>query len=385
MDNIQLFALQQGASGPGGYLELDLYKEEPIKITKAIEAIENPQTTASSFSRTFRIPATSTNGQFMKAVFNVNSVDYDATQKAMAYINMEGSYFISGNIRLQNIIKNSGRGKIEYEIIFMGETSTFASVVGPKDLSQVDLTDPVSGQNLVHYRNYNNIQASWTKNLFNGAIIYPLVEWGYTYNAQKVPLQHTLSVYNATTSVKGFTRSDHPLTQSQFKPYLQAKYLWDRIFDNSGFSYRSTFLNSQLFKNLYTVMTNPSTSGPTLSSTITFKVGMNANQTAPTTPVLGGFPIKCNFVYSDNSNSFSTAGNGNFKAPFTGNYTFIVTEMFANYTAISSGSPKQFNLFIKPGTKPEISRPAYVNNIGGSSDRTKVYSNSSLSSTIINL
>jgi hypothetical protein len=384
MENIQLFALKQGGSGPADYLQLDLYKEEPIKITRSIEDIQSPQTTASAFSRTFRIPATSTNGEFMRAVFNVNSVDYDATQKAMAYINMDGSYFMSGNIRLQNIIKNSSRGKIEYEIIFMGETSTFASVVGPKNLSEVDLTDPVSGQTLIHDRNYANIRASWNKQLFNGVILYPLVEWGYTYDSStKVPQQHTLSVYNATTSIKGFTRSDHPLSQSQFKPYLQAKYLWDRIFDGAGFSYTSTFLNSQLFKNLYTVMTTPDTSGPTLSSTINFKAALNPNQgplTATGFPGTLPDPIKANFVYLDNSNSYSTAGIGKFIAPFNGNYSFTLSDVFLNYSASGSASgPLPFVISIQPEGGTKILHTAYVNNNGA--DFGKVYFNSGLTNT----
>jgi hypothetical protein len=383
MNNIQLFALKQGGTSPASYLQLDLYPEEPIKITKSVEAIENPQATTSAFSRTFRIPATSVNGDFMKAVFNVNSTDYDATQKADAYINLNGAYFISGNIRLQNIFKNSKLGKIEYEIIFMGETSNFASKVGPKNLSELDLTNPATGQNLVHFRNYTNIVASWSKTLFGGAVVYPLCEWGYDYTGG-VPDQSTLAVYSsATVNPKGFTNSANPLEVSQFKPFIQAKYLWDRIFDGAGFTYSSNFLNSQLFKNIYTVMTNKDTSGAELSSTLSFRVAMDPNQKFPNVSVFGGVSIRATFVYSDISNSYTTTNPGFFTAPYTGLYNFEITGMFANYTAISAGSPKTFTISVQATGKAAINKTAYVNNIGGSADKTKVYSDPGLTNTTI--
>ena len=385
MNNIQLFALKQGGTSPASYLQLDLYPEEPIKITKSVEAIENPQATTSAFSRTFRIPATSVNGDFMKAVFNVNSADYDATQKADAYINLNGAYFISGNIRLQNIFKNSKLGKIEYEIIFMGETSNFGSIVGPKNLAQLDLTDPATGQNLVHDRTYTNIRASWNKTLFGGAIVYPLCEWGYTYT-NGVPDQSTLAVYNATTAPKGFTDIGNPLEVSQFKPFIQTKYLWDRIFDGAGFTYTSSFLNSQLFSNLYSVMTNQDTSEAELSSTIEFRTAIDPNQVA--TQSLTSIRLKSTFVYSDNSNSYSTVDPGFFTAPYTGSYDFYIDDLFANYTStgvFANNVPNLHNFFItiRATGRPSSAVTKTVSMNFAGPDPTKCFSGTGFTNTLI--
>jgi len=393
MNNIQLFALQQGGSGPASYLQLDLYPEEPIKMTKSIEAIQDPQATTSAFSKTFRIPATHINGTFMKAVFNVNATDYDATQKADAYINVDGAYFISGNIRLQNIFRNSKRGKIEYEIIFMGQTSTFGSNVGPKNLSELDLTNPTTGQGLVHNRNYANVTASWSKTFLGGAVLYPLCEWGYTYDkTTKEPEQSTVSVYNAVTSKQGFTDSNHPLSLSQFKPYIQAKYLWDRIFDGSGgFTYESDFLDSQLFKNIYTVMTDQDTSEAILSSTLTFRVAMNPNQVTDNIYYFDSDQsLKCTFVYRDISNSFSTVSPGFFVAPYTGNYDISVDDMFVNWASRSPNynpapNRKTFTISIQAdgiNYKPPVSQTGWFDT--SATDKTPVYANTGLTSTKIN-
>ena len=110
MDYIQLYCQEQGATGYASYTEIDLYKTEPIKLTKSVQSLTDPTATTSTFSRTFRVPSTNSNGQYFKAVFNVNATDYDATQTADAYINVNGTYFIGGNVWLLNVFRNDATG-----------------------------------------------------------------------------------------------------------------------------------------------------------------------------------------------------------------------------------------------------------------------------------
>jgi hypothetical protein len=253
MELVQLYALQQGSSGYAGYTELDLYASEPIKLSLSVQGLENPQATTSSFSKTFRVPHTSANGRFFEGAFNVNGVDFDATKKALAYIMVNGLTFTEGNIRLNQIYRNDATGKIEYEIMYLGETSTFGAIVGPKDLSTLDLSA------YAHDLTYTAVTNSWNLNLFNGDIVYPLAEYGYTYTpsgGNEVPNQSTLSVYNGTTSTKGFTNSSNPLDPNQFRPMVRAKAIWDKIFEEAGFTYESTFLDTTFFKSLYMLSSN---------------------------------------------------------------------------------------------------------------------------------
>lgn len=313
MANIQLFAQKQGETGFSSYYELDLYKEEPIKITKNVEDAVDPQKTASNFSRTFRVPNTSVNGQFFKAVFNVNAIDFDATQKADAYINVNGTYFMSGNIRITQIYRNDSQGKIEYELIFMGETSTFASIVGPKDLSDLNLNQ------YAHTITYNQIQNSWNSSLFGGDIVYPLAEWGYTYTSG-VPDQSTLAFYQLPISQKGFTNSANPLDQNQFKPAIRAKAVWNKIFEEAGFTYESTFLDDDIFGNLYLISSNDAL--PTQNEASDFEaINSGFQSLASATP---GTQVKLEFptAFTNTGNDFYTT-TSKYIAPFTGApYTF---------------------------------------------------------------
>jgi len=330
MDAISLHAAMIDAPGnpndqaPGTFLsyrEIDLYDDEPIKFNKSIQSIEEPTATTSNFTRTFRVPANSGNGQYFKAVFNVNSTDFDATKKADAYININNAYFVGGNIRLTAIYTNGERSKVEYEIVFMGETSTFASVVAPKNMSEINLNA------LGHNFTYENVKLSWnagpgsTGGLLNGDVVYPLCEWGYTYGDDNQPEQATLSVYTGTTggSMKGFTNSLYPLLLTQFKPIVRAKRIWDAIFDDAGYTYESQFLDSMFFKNLYMVSTDVATSNAELVYTPYAIIGIPYS--GPTTLAFDNFTkVVANNEYEDNTNSFNPV-NSTYTIPFTGYYT----------------------------------------------------------------
>ena len=103
MANVQLFAKQQHT---GQFVALDLHVAEPIKLDLSVANINQPTDTNSVFSRTFKVPHTSVNGPYFEGVFNVNSLNFDASIKADAYILDNGIFFENGNIRLNAIYTN---------------------------------------------------------------------------------------------------------------------------------------------------------------------------------------------------------------------------------------------------------------------------------------
>jgi len=239
----QLFAKQQGTAN---YINLTLFDAEPIKLTLSVTNIMDPLAATSVFSQTFRVPHDSVNGPYFKGVFNINSMDFDASKKADAYVVDNGAAFTTGNIRLTNVFTNNTDNSIEYEIIFTGETADFGSKIGGGFLNEIDFTS------YNHIKNYTNIINSWTNMLFNGDLVYGLIEWGYDYNSANQPIDTTLS-YGFS---KSFTDSNNGLQLGQWKPQFRAKAIWDKVFENSGKTYDSVFLNSELFKQIYVITEN---------------------------------------------------------------------------------------------------------------------------------
>ena len=119
---------------------LDLYETQPIKLTLSIEDITNADAT-SVFSRTFKVPATLHNNEFFDNAFEIDGIDFDITIKKPAEIIVDGAEFKTGHVRLQKIFNNEDLDKIDYELLFLGETRDFSSAIGELTMCQLSLTD----------------------------------------------------------------------------------------------------------------------------------------------------------------------------------------------------------------------------------------------------
>ena len=228
---------------------LDLYETEPIKLTLSVEDITNAEA-KSVFSRTFRVPATPANNIFFKHAFLIDGIDYDVTVKKPAEIIVDGAEFRQGHIRLQRIFTNGAQDKIDYEIIFLGETRDFSSAIGDATMCSLNMPE------LSHVVNGSNITDSWdaypegslTDGLKNGDVLYPLVDFGNTYDENGNAEQTRVAVAG---SGNNFTSAGHPLELARLKPMIRARKIFGKIFENTGYTFTSTFLDSAFFKQVY--------------------------------------------------------------------------------------------------------------------------------------
>lgn len=311
--NVQLYAYE----GTTRY-ELDLYEEEPIKITLSSEEITDPTQINSTFSRQFRIPATSNNTRFFKYWYVAGVVDFDVTQKVKSEIHVDGILYRTGQIRLQAAYVNGAADHIEFEVVFLGETKDFASQIGEFNMNDLDLTDTA------HILNYSNIQNSWlspgdTNLLFDGAIRYIVAERGNAYDDNgdmiEVPgATYTGEVSNGRTD--SFTQSTHPIHLSQFTPIVNVKYLIDKIFELTDYTYSSTSVfNDPLFAD-YLYIDGIGTGVPyTPNSDARFNVQLYNYRPD------NYEPIPFNVINLNNSNAYNTT-TYKFTAPADGSYTF---------------------------------------------------------------
>lgn len=229
----------------GEYITLDTIKNEPIRLTMSFEDIADTAVT-SNYSQTFRLPHTNTNYQFFQTAFDVDGYDFDVTQKVEARIQVNGYDFVKGHMRLLKVFV-SNDSLIEYECVFFGETRDFASKIGNKTLNDLDFSD------YDHVLTHANVVTSWaaepTSNngLLNGDVIYPLVNFGNTYDENGAPNEPTIQVGGAN----GFTSSSYPLEAARFKPMIRVNEVFRRIMAEAEFDYDSNFLESELVRKMY--------------------------------------------------------------------------------------------------------------------------------------
>jgi hypothetical protein len=321
-----------------GFILLDLIEDNPIKLNLSVADIMDPTANPSTYSQTFRVPNTANNNLFFKSAFNINAVSFDATQKIESYIEDSNVTIAVGSIRLSNIITNNRDKNVEYEVTFFGEVSDFSAAIGGGFMNSLNLTA------YNHVKSYVNVVDSWSKNLFLGDVIYPLIEWGYDY-LDGQPVQNTLSYRDGTHSKNGFTSNSHPLSIDQFKPVIRAKVLFDAIFASSGFTYESTFLNGSDFMNQYIITEQTDTAVD--RKTAKFQAKGNASQSLNVTGVTKlFFP---NEIY-DTANSFNNA-NSIFTVPLTfpnpsDFFTFTISGATRMIFTGAPGTPITFDIQI---------------------------------------
>jgi hypothetical protein len=244
---------------------LDLYEDDPLKLNIIFD--DSDFGVVSDYSKSFRVPATKQNNLFFQQAFEINGIDFDVSVKREAQILVNGTEYKQGEIRLLKVYLSQDSKYADYEIFFLGEKKNLQTSIGEKTLCQLNLTG------LTHTLDWSAITTSWeaypsgttTSGLFQGDVIYPLVDFGNSYTATTGPTQYLPEIPLAEQAVIGsyvnsgsvyspqpyFTASTSPLEFERFKPMIRAKKIIDTIFEEAGFSYESTFFNSNFFRNLY--------------------------------------------------------------------------------------------------------------------------------------
>ena len=199
----------------GARYELDLYKEEPLKLTLSVEDTKDLPRVNSAFSQSFRIPATQTNSKVFKWWYEVNTVDFDITRRVAADIYVDGLFYKSGHIRIQAAYVNNDTSQVDLEIVFFGETRDFASQIGEITLSELNLTS------LNHDLTLTNVQNSWAGTLVNGDVRYALAVRGYDYDDDGMMVAGQAEIADQQQHVNSFQKSIHPLFINQFTPMVR--------------------------------------------------------------------------------------------------------------------------------------------------------------------
>lgn len=294
---------------------LDLYDLDPPKLNFSIEDITDTSA-RSVFSRTFRVPATPNNNTFFTNAFEINGVDFDITIKRSARLYVNGSLFRTGQLRLNNIYDNREGARIDYECLFLGETKDFGTSVGEAYLNELDLSG------YTHLLEYTAVTKSWeaypsgttTDGLFNGDILYPLIDFGVNYDNDGVPIETRISQNNTGDH---FTQNSHPLPANRFKPMIRAKVLWDKIFERAGYTYTSNFINSNRFLKMYVSAFGNEPNIETEDTENECNVITSSNGSFVTT-------VEFDTIISDAGNNFNTT-TYRYTAPETGTYEILVT------------------------------------------------------------
>tara|TARA_R110002072_G_scaffold12633_1_gene54261 strand:- start:3603 stop:6836 length:3234 start_codon:yes stop_codon:yes gene_type:complete len=225
-----------------GSVDVDLY-DDHIPLSLSIASFTDATSNTQSYSKDFQLPSTKNNDKIFTHIYDLNaSIEenddaFNPYIKTIATLKEDGIEIFSGELTLNSINKNTDG--ITYDVNLQSRVSGLAEVLKSRKLDNIDLT------HFNHDYNTTNIKASWTTGLVLAGgdttkdIKYPFVDW----------------TGNIT---EGNVAGDLELSRLEdaFKPFINVKYLFDKIFTEAGFSYESDFLNSDAFTKLFMDLNN---------------------------------------------------------------------------------------------------------------------------------
>jgi hypothetical protein len=216
--------------------ELDITKDFSQQITYAVDDLTNTDSKATSFSKTIVLPGTANNNrlfgnifEFSNSNFEVNNAqnifyNFNASKSAKARLEINGLQVMKGVLRLLEIIRDGDY--IEYEVALFGELGGFFSSLGAKKIEQLDFSD------YNHTYDVSAMTSSWDNANAGQGYYYPLIDYG-----------NVSPLTNASFAKKSFY-------WTAFRPALFVKEYINKIITSAGYTWSSTFMNTDFFKRL---------------------------------------------------------------------------------------------------------------------------------------
>jgi len=205
--------------------QIDLTDEVSIPLNFNIADIREPEKRSTTWSKTVILPGTTFNNQLFSNIWNVNAVinstgttnftpNFNPNLKAVAEITYNEATQFKGICQLLNV-NVTDKYEIQYEVAFFGELQNVYQFFNNKYLRDLDFSE------YNHKYTLYNQQLSWNN---TQGYVYPMIDYGFQINSR----------FNVTNMF----------------PALFVKTIIDKMFNDAGFTYQSTFFNSDIFKKL---------------------------------------------------------------------------------------------------------------------------------------
>jgi len=235
-----------------GQVICDLYKDESIPLSLSVDNFKNAAEKVQSYSKSFNLPATKRNNKIFTHLFEITTTQdaysFNPYIKTQAILKEDSYSIFEGYLKLIEIVNK--KGEISYNVNLYSEQISLKETLESRTFSDLDFTE------LEHDYHRTNIQGSWTNALplanaltdtfggfagttgatTTGVLKYPFCDW-----------TGTLALDNTVTP----PRLELSSLEDAFRPFIQLKYLIDRIFFDAGFTYTSNFFNTANFKRLF--------------------------------------------------------------------------------------------------------------------------------------
>ena len=248
-------AIPSGATNvlDNGQVIVDLYEDEDIPLSLSVDDFKNVAEQVQSYSKAFNLPSTKRNNKIFNAIFEItrsyDGVIFNPYRRTQCVLKQDGFILFEGYLRMLDVTDKEG--EISYNVNLYSEVIAIADLLKDRTFSDLDFTE------LEHEYNKSNIKRSWndsgnsivyTNPSTSGfrdsytTVRYPFVDWN-----------HQFIIANNPGGSSGPNDGNTQLTnlETAFRPFINIKYIIDRIFEATDFTYESSFFNEADFIKLY--------------------------------------------------------------------------------------------------------------------------------------
>ena len=237
-----------------GQVICDLYEDEDLPLTLSVDEFKNVAEKVQSYSKAFNLPATKRNNRIFDQVFEITrhldggSPLFNPYQKTQCVLKQDGFILFEGYLRLLDITDKEG--EISYNVNLYSEVIALADELKDLELRDLDFSE------IEHDYNKTQIQNSWNVSGTGISYLNPSTSgFRNDYSTVKYPFvnwNNQILVANGSTGTSAVLNNPELTVLAQaFRPFINIRYIIDRIFQASQFTYSSDFFNENDFNQLY--------------------------------------------------------------------------------------------------------------------------------------
>ena len=226
-----------------GQVICDLYEDEDIPLSLSVDNFKNVAEKVQSYSKSFDLPATKRNNKIFDNIFEITRTDtglnFNPYVKTKCVLKQDGYILFDGYLRLINI--KDKEGEISYSVNLYSEVVALADILKDRTFAELDFSE------LDHDYDYSEIRNSWQGQL----TVNPLPITSYANNTGVAGATTTnvlkYPFVNWTGQISLSSTTNNPVLpslESAFRPFIRIKYLINKIFELTPFTWSSDFFDA---------------------------------------------------------------------------------------------------------------------------------------------
>lgn len=211
---------------------VELTEDSSVALNYSISDISEPDKVKGDFSKTITLPGSKAVNKVFSKVFEINvdltGASYNPNVKAEALYTVGDIEIIDGFVKLNKINWSNGVCH-SYEVNIFGRNANLFTDIGESKLEELDLSE------FDHDWTLANEENSWNTSIIENGVpvafelgkgyVYPDIDYGHDNDELTKDVVHMY-------------------------PAVYVKQYWDKIFQDAGYQYNSSFLESDYFKRL---------------------------------------------------------------------------------------------------------------------------------------